>query len=160
NKTLEELVPQNHLVRKLENCIDFRFIEEEVKHLYSSIGASSIPPVILFKMAFINIIFDIHSMRKMAEECKVNMAYGWFLHLEMDETIPNFSTFSQNYRKKYQKDDIFYKIFVKILKQAEKYGLLDYESIYIDSTHQKANANKNKHINTKVELIAKSFEEE
>ena len=160
NKTLEELVPQNHLVRKLENCIDFRFIEEEVKHLYSSIGAPSIPPVILFKMAFINIIFDIHSMRKTAEECQVNVAYRWFLHLEMDETIPNFSTFSQNYRRKYQKDDIFYKIFVKILKQTEKYGLLDYESIYIDSTHQKANANKNKHINTKVELIAKSFEEE
>ncbi len=52
NKTLEELVPQNHLVRKLENCIDFRFIEEEVKHLYSPIGAPSIPPVVLFKCVY------------------------------------------------------------------------------------------------------------
>ena len=75
NKTLEELVPQNHLVRKLENCIDFRFIEKEVKPLYSPIGAPSIPPVVLFKIAFINIIFNIHSMRKTAEECQINVAY-------------------------------------------------------------------------------------
>ena len=59
--TLDELVPQEHLVRKLDNCIDFTFIEELVKDLYSDFGRPSIPPVVLFKLIFINIIFGINS---------------------------------------------------------------------------------------------------
>ena len=42
--TLEELVPKEHLVRKLDNCMDFTFIEELVKDLYSEIGKPSVPP--------------------------------------------------------------------------------------------------------------------
>ena len=53
--TLEELVPEEHLVRKLDSCIDFTFIEELVKDLYSVSGRPSIPPVVLFKLIFINI---------------------------------------------------------------------------------------------------------
>ena len=55
--TLENLVPQEHLVRKLDNCMDFTFIEDSVKDLYSDFGRPSIPPVVLFKLIFINIIF-------------------------------------------------------------------------------------------------------
>ena len=54
--TLEELIPKEHLVRKIDNCIDFRFIEEKVKDLYNSTKRPSIAPVILFKLIFINII--------------------------------------------------------------------------------------------------------
>ena len=73
--TIEELVPKEHLVRKLDSCIDFTFIEELVKDLYSEIGKPSVPPMVLFKLIFINIIFGINSMRRTCEECKVNIAY-------------------------------------------------------------------------------------
>ena len=53
--TIDELVPQDHLVRKLESCIDFTFIYPKVKSLYSDMGRPSIDPVVLFKMIFINI---------------------------------------------------------------------------------------------------------
>ena len=76
--TLNDLVPQDHLVRKLDNSIDFTFIEDLVKDLYSPFGRLSIPPVVLFKLIFINIIFGINSMRRTCEECKVNIAYRWF----------------------------------------------------------------------------------
>ena len=68
--TLEELVPKEHLVRKLENCIDFKIIEELVKELYSVCGRPSIPPVVLFKLIFINIIFGINSMRRTVKNVK------------------------------------------------------------------------------------------
>ena len=77
--TLNELVPLEHLVRKLDNCIEFTFIEELVKDLYSDFGRPSIPPVVLFKLIIINIIFGINSMRRTCEECKVNIAYRCFL---------------------------------------------------------------------------------
>jgi transposase len=87
--TLENLVPRDHLVRKIERCMDFTFIEYEVKGLYSSVGCASIPPVVLFKLLLINKIFD------------------------------------------------------RILEQAMDYNFIDMETVFGDSTHQKANANKN-----------------
>ena len=100
--TIDELVPQNHLVRKLEKGIDFSFIYEKVRPLYSSLGRPSIDPVVLFKLLLINIIFGLNSMRKTCEECKVNLAYRWYLGLDINEEIPNFSTWSQNYIRRYK----------------------------------------------------------
>ena len=150
--TLDELVPQEHLVRKLDNCIDFTFIEELVKDLYSDFGRPSIPPVVLFKLIFINIIFGINSMRRTCEECKVNIAYRWFLGLSMYDDIPNYSTWSQNYKRRYKDSDVFDKIFEKILDQAIEYGFIEPETVFGDGTHQKANANKNKHKDVEVEI--------
>lgn len=157
--TLEELVPQEHLVRKLDNCIDFRFIEEIVKDLYSEIGRPSISPVVLFKLIFINIIFGINSMRRTCEECKVNIAYRWFLGLSMYEDIPNYSTWSQNYIRRYKDSEVFNQIFNTILNQAIEYGFVDMETVFGDGTHQKANANKNKHKDVEVQIVKKVYEE-
>lgn len=158
--TLEELVPKDHLVRKLDTCIDLTFIEELVKDLYSDIGRPSISPVVLFKLIVINITFGINSMRRTCEECKVNNAYRWFLGLSIYDEIPNYSTWSQNYIRRYKKSEVFDKIFDRILKQAMDYGFVDMESVFGDSTHQKANANKNKHRDVEVEIVKKVYEEE
>ena len=50
NVILDGLVPENHLVRKIENAIDFSFIYDKVKDLYSPLGAPSIDPVVLIKI--------------------------------------------------------------------------------------------------------------
>lgn len=60
-------------------------------------GRPSIDPVILFKLLLINILFGINSMRRTCEGCKVNLAYRWLLGLEIDEEIPNYSTWSKNH---------------------------------------------------------------
>ena len=74
-RTIEELVPKDHLVRKLEACMNFTFIEDEVKDLYSKFGRPSIPPIVLFKMLILNKKFGINSMRRTCEEIEVNLAY-------------------------------------------------------------------------------------
>ena len=153
--TLDELVPKDHLVRKLDNCIDFTFIEELVKDLYSDFGRPSVPPVVLFKMIFINIIFGINSMRKTCEECKVNIAYRWFLGLSIYDEIPNYSTWSQNYIRRYKNSKVFDQIFTKILDQAISLGYVDVSTVFGDSTHQKANANKNKYKDVEVKIVKK-----
>ncbi|CEQ11120.1 transposase [[Clostridium] sordellii] len=61
---LDELVPKNHLVRKIENAIDFSFIYDKVKDLYSPIGKPSIDPVVLIKIILIQYLFGIPSMRQ------------------------------------------------------------------------------------------------
>lgn len=158
--TLDELVPKEHLVRKLDYCMDFTFIEELVSDLYSPFGRPSIPPVVLFKLIFINIVFGINSMRRTVEECEVNIAYRWFLGLSIYDEIPNYSTWSQNYIRRYKDSEIYNQIFNRILDQAIEYGYVDMETVFGDSTHQKANANKNKHKNVEVEIVKKVYEDQ
>ncbi|GIW49968.1 MAG: hypothetical protein KatS3mg080_0579 [Anoxybacillus sp.] len=80
---IDDLVPEDHLVRKLEKAIDFSFIYDIVKDLYSpDHGRPSIDPVVLFKMYLIRYIFGIRSMRETVEQIRTNVAYRWFLGIE------------------------------------------------------------------------------
>ena len=142
--SIEDYVPRDHLVRKLEEAIDWCFIYPLVKPLYSVFGRPSIDPVILFKMIFINYTFSINSMRKTCEEIKVNLAYRWFLGISLDEEVPNYSTWSQNYIRRYGDSSVFDSIFEKIIDKGLSYGFINTETVYGDSTHQKASANKRK----------------
>ncbi|MGL5042303.1 MAG: hypothetical protein ACRC6X_04335 [Culicoidibacterales bacterium] len=66
--TLEERVPEKHVVRKLEAAVDWRFIYPLVEHLYTPHGRQSVDRVVLFKMVLINYLLGIHSMRRTCEE--------------------------------------------------------------------------------------------
>ena len=61
---IDQLVPEEHLVRKIEAVIDFSFIYPLVENLYSTLGRPSIDPVVLMKMTFIQYVFGIRSMRQ------------------------------------------------------------------------------------------------
>ena len=143
--TLDELVPKESLFRKIDKYIDFTFIYEKVKDLYcSNNGRYSIDPVVLFKLVFIQAIDGLKSMRKTCEKIKVDLEYRWFLGIPLGEPTPHYSTFSQNYIRRFQGTDVFEEIFVEIVEQAIKYNLVKGETFFTDSTHKKANANKNK----------------
>lgn len=159
-KTIEEIVPKDHLVRKLDAAIDLKFIEDEVESLYSAFGKPSVPPMVLFKLLIINYMFGINSMRKTCEECEVNVAYRWYLGLSIDDKIPDYSTWSQNYIRRYRGTNIFKIIFKKIIKQAMEYKMVDMKTVFGDGTHQKACANKNKYQDKEIEIEAKSYDKE
>lgn len=159
-KTIDDIVPKEHLVRKIDAAIDLSFIEDEVESLYSTFGKPSIPPLVLFKLLIINYMFGINSMRKTCEECEVNLAYRWYLGLSIDDKIPDYSTWSQNYIRRYRNTEIFKTIFKMILKQVKEYKMLKTKTVYGDGTHQKASANKNKYEDKEIELEAKSYDEE
>lgn len=96
---LDQLVPQERLVRKIDKVIDFEFIRDKVKHLYSdTTGRQSIDPLVLFKIVFIQFMFGIKSMRQTIKEIEVNMAYRWFLKVGITDEVPHFSTFGKNYK--------------------------------------------------------------
>lgn len=141
NFSLEQLVPKDHLIRKIDSAIDFSFIRDKVKHLYSNRGVNSIDPVILFKIIFIQYIFGIRSMRQTIKEIEVNIAYRWFLGYGISDKVPHFSTFSKNYDRRFKGTAIFEEIFYEIIHEISKCNFLNLESVFIDGTHIKANAN-------------------
>jgi transposase len=121
---IDQLVPENHLVRKIESTIDFSFIYPMVENLYSGLGRPSIDPVVLFKMVFIQYIFGIRSMRQTIKEIETNVAYRWFLGFGFYTEVPHFSTFGKNYARRYHDSDVFEQIFYRILKEIADKGLL------------------------------------
>ncbi len=143
--TMEEIVPEDSVFRKIDKYIDFTFIYDKVKDLYcEKNGRPSIDPVVLFKIVFIQAIDGLKSMRQTCKKIKVDAEYRWFLGIPFGTDTPHFSTFSKNYERRYKETDIFEEIFVEIVSQAIKYNLVDGTTFYTDSTHKKANANKNK----------------
>ncbi len=144
--TMEEIVPEDSLFRKIDKYIDFTFIYDKVKDLYSKDnGRPSIDPVVLFKILFIQALDGLKSMRQTCKKIKVDAEYRWFLGIPFGIDTPHFSTFSKNYERRFKDSDIFEEIFVEIVNQAIQYNLIDGTTFYTDSTHKKANANKNKY---------------
>jgi len=129
--TMEEIVPEDSLFRKIDKYIDFTFIYEEVKDLYcDNNGRPSVDPVVLFKIVFIQAIDGLKSMRQTCKKLKVDAEYRWFLGIPFGIDTPHFSTFSKNYERRFKDSDVFENIFINIVNQAVKYNLVDGTTFY------------------------------
>ena len=160
--SLEDLVPQDHLLRKIEATINFEFIYDEVKGMYAEIewGKPGLDPVSLFKIVFIQYLYGIRSMRQTIREIEVNVAYRWFIGYDLFEKVPHFSTFGKNYSRRFAGTDIFERIFLHILEEAVKCGFVDASAIFIDGTHIKASANKRKNTKEEIAVSARNYQEQ
>jgi len=152
--TLEQLVPNDHLLRKIAAAVDFGFIREMTEDLYCpDNGRPPIAPEMLFKALLVGYLFGIRSERQLMREIDVNVAYRWFIGLRLTDRVFDASTFSQNRRRRFDGTDIAQRIFDHIVEQAIARGLVGGEVLYTDSTHLKANANKGRYDK---EMVAKS----
>ncbi|STY74784.1 Transposase domain (DUF772) [Macrococcoides caseolyticum] len=159
--SLEDLVPENHLLRKVDKVFDLSFVYDLVEEKYSTDnGRPSIDPVVLIKIVLIQHLFGIKSMRQTIKEIETNFAYKWYLGLGVNDKVPHFSTFGKNYSRRFYDNQIFEEIFSRILKIAIDNNFVDNTSLFIDSTHIKANANKKKFIKQEIQKTAKHYEQE
>lgn len=149
--SLEDLVPKEHLLREIDKYVDFTFIYELVEDKYDrSNGRPSLDPVMLIKLPLIQYLFGIKSMRQTMKDVEVNMAYRWFLGLNIQDSVPHFSTFGKNYSRRFKGTDIFEQIFYGILTQCIEASLVDTSEVFIDGTHIKAHANNKKYTSKEV----------
>ena len=143
--SMDDMVPQNHMLRLIDKAINWNFIYDLVEEKYClDNGRPSMDPVMLIKIPFIQYLYGIKSMRQTIKEIEVNVAYRWFLGLDMLDPVPHFSTFGKNYTRRFKDTDFFEQIFSKILQDCMKYKLVNTEQIFVDATHVKACANSKK----------------
>ncbi len=158
---LEDLVPENHFLRKIDKYIDFSFVREKLSPFYcKDNGRPAIDPVMLFKIFLLGYFYGIRSERQLMRDIQVNLAYRWFLGLNITDSIPDHSTLSQNRNRRFQNSNIFQEIFDEIVFLAISKKLVKGEVLYTDSTHLKANANKKKFDRKDVEGTAKGYLQE
>ena len=159
---LESIIPENHFLRVIEKHFDWNFIYDEVEHLYSKQGNKSIDPVVLFKIHILKFLFHEDSLRKTYETLQYNLLYRWFIGYGINEEVPDHSTYSQNYKRKFCKleKDILQTVFDKVIELLIDFDCLDTTAVYIDSTNTKAFANKKKNHKEIIKIEAKKYQKE
>ncbi len=147
------MLPKSHVLLDIKRLIDFSFVTQEVKDLYSDTGRGSIDPRCMFKMLFLLFFCNIPSERELIEHVQVNVLYRYFCDINLDETIPDHSSFTV-FRQRLGKDR-FKRLFNKVLTQCIKHDLIDGSHISFDATIVKADtSNPNKR--TKNELLSEA----
>jgi transposase len=158
--TIEDLVPADHFLRKLDAAVDFSFIYDAVWDLYCpDNGRPGIDPVILVKYLLVGYLYGIESERRIEREIQVNVAYRWFLGIDLDEAVPDHSTISQNRRRRFRGKNLFRRLFEHILGVCMEQGLVDGRVILTDSTHVKASASSKMNMKVLVERKTSGYME-
>ena len=154
------LVPEDHLLRKIDAAVDFDRIYDIVEPLYcEDNGRPGIDPVVLFKMVLIQHLYGLPSLRRTGEEVNLNVAYRWFLGYTLQEETPHFSTVSYNFRHRFTEETIE-QVFFWILDEAAEAGYLSPKAVFVDGTHIKANANTKKQVKKEIPVASKRYAKE
>ncbi len=159
-QTIDGLVSENSLYRAINRYVDWSFIYPLVKDEYSTKGRPSIDPVNIFKIHVISILEGFNSVRKTMRHIQNNIEFRWFLNLPFSKKVPDHSSLSQVYKRKFKGKGIYEYIFSEILNQIENKGLIDTKYVYIDGTHIKADANKKKFDRVMIEKPENAWSDE
>src|SRR5580693_1680385 len=139
---LEDQIPEDHLLRQIDRHVDLSFVRERVKGLYSSTGRPSIDPEVLLRLLLVGYFYGITSERRLLEEVKMHLAYRWFTRLDLDQEIPDHSTFSKNRHGRFRQSAIFRKVFEEIVHRCLEAGFVEGRNVAVDGTLVGANASQ------------------
>ena len=133
---IDRLVPEGHLLRKIDKAVDFNRLYEMVEPLYcEDNGRPSVDPVVLFKMVLIQHLYGLPSLRRTAEEVSGSIYYRWFLGYTLQEETPHFSTVSYNFRHRFTEETVD-QVFRWIWRRWRRQVISPQSSIYRRHTHQ------------------------
>jgi transposase len=144
---LEQRVPRTHLLRRIQEQIDFNFIYAEVKDTYGSNGNVSIPPPVILKMMLLLVLYNVRSERELMETIPMRLDWLWFLGYDIDGGVPDHSVLSKA-RARWGVE-AFRGFFERIVWQCVEAGLVDGSKIFVDSSLVDADASNNSVIDTR-----------
>ena len=157
---IDELVPKDHLLRKIEKVMDYEWLYKRLEPYYChDNGRPGTDPVVLIKMVLIQHLYGIPSLRQTYQRIQDTLSYRWFLGYGLLDQIPHFATVSYAFCKRFP-EELTEEIFEHILNKALNNRMVDPKMIFMDGTHIKASANKKKFQKMEVEKTAKIYAEQ
>src|SRR6202521_1187524 len=143
---LDDHVPDDHLLRRIDRFLDLQKVRTELKPFYSNIGRPSIDPELMMRMLIVGYCMGIRSERRLCDEIHLNLAYRWFCRLGLDGRVPDHSTFSKNRHGRFRQSDLLRRLFETVLRRCINEGLVGGEGFAVDASLIKAEANRQKGI--------------
>ena len=143
---LDEAVPDDHVVRKIDAVLDLSWVHAELAPHYPTLGRPSVDPVLMIRMLIIGYVFALRSERLLCRELQVNLAYRWFCKLGIEHKIPDHSAFSRARNERFRDSDIFRQVFERVVEACIAAGLVGGEGFAVDASLIQADANKQRSI--------------
>jgi transposase len=139
---LEELIPQDHLLRHIDRFLNLDELRTHLAPFYSHTGRPSIDPELMIRMLIIGYCYGIRSERRLCEEVKLNLAYRWFCKLSIEDPVPDHSTLSKNRHGRFRDSDTLRFVFEQVLQSGIEEGLVGGEGFAIDASLVQADVNR------------------
>lgn len=139
---LEDRIPSNHLLRRMDAVLDLSWLRAELLPFYSHTGCPSIDPELMIRMLLVGYCYSIRSERRLCQEVELNLAYRWFCRLGLEDKVPNHSSFSVNRHGRFRDSDILRKVFESVVRRCMDAGLVKGEGFAIDASVIEADASR------------------
>jgi transposase len=136
---IEQMIPKNHLLRKIDKSLNLSFVRKLTAHLYcENNGRPSVDPETYFRMQLIAYFYGIDSDRRLCEEVTFNLAYRWYCKFSLQDEVPDHSSMTRIRDR--LGEETFKKVFEEIVEICRKNGLVKAKSVMIDASLVKADA--------------------
>ena len=117
-------------------------LREKLVPFYSEIGRPWIDPEFMIRMLIIGYCYGIRFERRLCEELELHLAYRWFCRLDLDDKVPDHSTFSVNRHGRFRDSDILRQVFEAVVRACMDAGLVKGEGFAVDASVLEANASR------------------
>jgi transposase len=141
---LEGRIPARHLLRRINPTVTriLADVREKLEPFYSEIGRPSIDPELMIRMLIVGYCYGIRSERRLCEEVELHLAYRWFCHLDLDDKVPDHSTFSVNRHGRFRASDAFRQVFEAVVRACMEAGLVQGDGFAVDASVIEADASR------------------
>jgi len=141
---LERRIPADHLLRRVNPIVTrvLANLREKLARFYSDIGRPSIDPELMIRMLIVGYCYGIRSERRLCEEVELHLAYRWFCRLDLDDQVPDHSTFSVNRHGRFRDSDILRHVFEAVVRACMDAGLIKGEGFAVDASVIEADASR------------------
>lgn len=143
---LDDHIPDDHLLRRIDQFLDLESVRSELKPFYSTIGRPSVAPELTIRMLIVGYCMGIRSERRLCEEVHLNLAYRRFCRLGLDGKVPDHSTFSRNRHGRFRQSDVLRHLFETVVERCLREGLVGGEGFAVDASLIAADANKQRSV--------------
>jgi transposase len=145
---LDERVPSDHLLRRIDvfAAAALADLHHELADHYSHTGRPSVDPELLVRMLIVGYCYGIRSERRLCEEVADRLTFRWFCRLDLDDKVPDHSTFSMNRHGRFRDSDVLRHIFERVVLACIAADLVGGEGFAVDASLIEADANKGRSI--------------
>ncbi|SDJ48552.1 Transposase [Aliiruegeria lutimaris] len=132
--SLEDHVPQDHLLRSIDRFVDLSGVRGHLTEFYSHTGRPSVDPELLIRMLLVGYCFGLRSERRLCEEVHLNLAYRWFCRLDLTDPVPDHATFSKNRHGRFRESDLLRHLFKMTVQRCMEEGLVGGQGFAVDAS--------------------------
>ena len=150
--SLRDLLPDDHVLVRVDRVLDLSWLHPEVAGLYcSDSGRPGIDPEVAVRLMLAGLVLGIVQDRRLMREAQVNLAIRWFAGYGLHEALPDHSSLTR-IRQRWG-EALFRKVFTRIVQDCAQAGLITAETVHMDASLIRADVSMDALVDQHLEAV-------